>query len=94
VDWGRRRLCPDGNCVGVLDAEGTCPVCSQVALAPGPYRDPPVEAVPTDEVDPDPTGDGDRDDPDEWSQRQLCEDGACLGVVVDGRCNTCGRAST
>lgn len=29
---------------------------------------------------------------DEWEERKLCEDGACIGVVIDGRCNTCGRA--
>lgn len=23
-------------------------------------------------------------------ERQLCADGNCLGVVVDGRCNVCG----
>jgi hypothetical protein len=27
---------------------------------------------------------------DEWQRRRLCEDGACIGVVIDGRCNTCG----
>lgn len=29
---------------------------------------------------------------DDWQRRQLCEDGACIGVVIDGRCNTCGKA--
>jgi hypothetical protein len=29
---------------------------------------------------------------DEWDERKLCEDGACIGVVVGGRCTTCGRA--
>jgi hypothetical protein len=27
------------------------------------------------------------------SDRQLCDDGACLGVIVDGKCNVCGSAS-
>ncbi|MDR3038509.1 MAG: hypothetical protein LBV21_04345 [Candidatus Adiutrix sp.] len=22
-----RRLCPDGNCIGILDAEGRCVIC-------------------------------------------------------------------
>lgn len=26
--------------------------------------------------------------------RQLCDDGNCLGVVVDGRCNVCGLVAT
>ena len=26
-------------------------------------------------------------------ERQLCSDGGCLGIVVDGTCNVCGLAS-
>lgn len=30
----------------------------------------------------------------EWDQRQLCSDGACVGVIgPDGTCNVCGRAA-
>ncbi len=29
---------------------------------------------------------------DEWQTRQLCDDGACIGVIERGRCNTCGKA--
>lgn len=29
---------------------------------------------------------------DEWQTRQLCEDGACIGVIERGRCSTCGKA--
>jgi hypothetical protein len=29
----------------------------------------------------------------EWDERQLCDDGACVGVVgADGKCTVCGRA--
>ena len=24
-----RRLCPDGNCIGILDADGQCVVCGK-----------------------------------------------------------------
>ena len=24
---GDRRLCPDGNCIGILDADGRCVIC-------------------------------------------------------------------
>lgn len=24
-----RRLCPDGNCIGILDADGRCVVCGK-----------------------------------------------------------------
>ena len=28
----------------------------------------------------------------EWDQRQLCPDGACIGVIgPDGRCKVCGK---
>jgi predicted amidophosphoribosyltransferase len=26
-DPGERRLCPDGNCIGILDADGRCVIC-------------------------------------------------------------------
>ncbi|HEX5063550.1 MAG TPA: hypothetical protein VFV99_29435 [Kofleriaceae bacterium] len=30
----------------------------------------------------------------EWDQRQLCPDGACVGVIGDdGTCKVCGRAA-
>ncbi len=30
----------------------------------------------------------------EWDRRQLCPDGACIGVIgSDGTCNVCGRAA-
>ena len=30
----------------------------------------------------------------EWEQRQLCPDGACVGVIgSDGTCKVCGRAA-
>ncbi|HEY5920623.1 MAG TPA: hypothetical protein VIV11_03085 [Kofleriaceae bacterium] len=30
----------------------------------------------------------------EWDQRQLCSDGACVGVIgSDGTCKVCGRAA-
>src|SRR4051812_8485835 len=31
---------------------------------------------------------------DPWNFRQLCDDGACTGVIgADGRCHVCGRAA-
>ncbi|HEX8950272.1 MAG TPA: hypothetical protein VF997_20285 [Polyangia bacterium] len=32
-------------------------------------------------------------EPEFDDSRQLCDDGSCLGVVVDGKCNVCGRAA-
>ena len=56
-----------------------------------------------DEHDPDNAGKGGGDAerspgasaPIGWSSRQLCPDGACIGVIgPDGRCKVCGRAAT
>jgi hypothetical protein len=31
---------------------------------------------------------------DEWEERQVCPDGACIGVIgADGRCNICGHTA-
>ena len=34
-----------------------------------------------------------RREPADWSVRELCADGACIGVVHGGVCNACGRRS-
>ncbi len=31
VEWGTRRLCPDGNCIGLIGADGHCKVCGRAA---------------------------------------------------------------
>jgi hypothetical protein len=32
-------------------------------------------------------------DSDDWTSRQLCSDGNCIGVIgPDGRCKECGKA--
>ncbi len=33
-DWSRRRLCPDGNCIGVIDPDGRCRECGRAADEP------------------------------------------------------------
>ena len=89
----KRRLCPDGSCVGVLGADGRCSVCQSTARAAGESV---AEAAP--EAWSAPSGDdgpgtelGDAAsgfDP----TRRLCDDGSCVGVVgAAGLCGTCGR---
>jgi len=29
VDWEKRRLCSDGNCIGVINEEGVCNICGK-----------------------------------------------------------------
>lgn len=90
----KRRLCPDGSCVGVLGADGRCSVCERPA---GAASESPAEPAP--EAWADASSDsaqaaemmGDAAsgfDP----RRRLCDDGSCVGVVgADGVCGTCGQ---
>ena len=33
-DWDNRRLCPDGNCIGVIGPDGRCKECGRPDEAP------------------------------------------------------------
>ena len=101
-------LCDDGACIGVIGDDGTCPVCGraardprqrELAAAPGPAAaiaadaraataaDPSAATVPASPAEVAPS------DSDPWSDRRLCHNGACLGVIgQDGRCHVCGAA--
>jgi hypothetical protein len=105
-DPTRRRLCPDGACIGLLDESGRCKECGTVAgaraaeAAPAPLPDDTGEEL-APGADADTPGDaeavaaapsdgGPAFDPN----RRLCPDGACLGVLgSDGRCSVCGRTA-
>lgn len=89
----RRRLCPDGSCVGVIGTDGRCSVCA---------RPPGAAAKAASDEDAEP-GAAAAAEPNEgaWAAepvsgfdpgRRLCDDGSCVGVVgADGACSTCGR---
>jgi hypothetical protein len=93
-----RRLCPDGNCVGVIDRNGRCSICATAAPEWHEGGDPgqesifhanpetPAEAQPAvDEAD-----QGDKGDFDPG--RSLCSDGSCIGVIgSDNCCTVCGK---
>ena len=93
-----RLLCPDGTCIGVIGANGRCQECGATAEKPAAKvkrargtADSGADEYDDDNRD-DPAGDenGD-DDPAEFDERQLCPDGACIGVIGrDGRCKECG----
>lgn len=79
----RRELCPDGNCIGLIGADGRCKVCGTVS--PSAVADPRHQGMvaATDGAEEE-AGDDDR---------ELCPDGSCIGLIDDdGRCNVCGRA--
>jgi hypothetical protein len=81
-----RKLCPDGSCVGVIDANGVCSECGRTenqaeagAEVPSGFGAAPESAAPGEP--------GGFD-----AGRRLCDDGACVGVVGDdGTCRVCGR---
>jgi hypothetical protein len=94
----KRRLCPDGSCVGVLGADGRCSVCQRPAGAGGEsLADVPAESWADD------VGEASGDDARATEMkegptsgfdptRRLCDDGSCVGIVgADGVCGTCGK---
>jgi hypothetical protein len=119
-EWDYREVCPDGGCVGVIGADGTCKVCGRVSPTWDNERE---RGMVVDGADPslDPAGDDDEDEDDfdddgddegdeegadgeappaasgeehEWTQRKLCPDGACVGVIAaNGTCTVCGKSA-
>lgn len=101
-----RELCIDGACVGLIAPDGRCKLCGLAAREGTPYREiagtPPDErvadAADADDVDDaldasDANGQAHAASGDEWADRRLCPDGACVGVIgPDGRCTICRAA--
>jgi hypothetical protein len=92
IDWENRRLCSDGNCIGVIGADGRCKECGRPhepttgLSVERPAAPAPASAAPA--ADP---SSGDRAG-DDWENRRLCSDGNCIGVIgADGRCRECGK---
>jgi hypothetical protein len=87
-EWENRRLCPDGNCIGVIGPDGRCKECGK------PSGNPEEAAGSTAETS-DAVRSGGNSDPEsdpEWENRRLCPDGNCIGVIgPDGRCKECGK---
>jgi hypothetical protein len=83
----RRELCPDETCVGLIGVDGRCKVCGSVGASA--VADPRRQGM---AVDTDATADAtDALDDD----RELCPDGACIGVIGDdGLCKVCGAQGT
>ena len=82
--WDERELCPDGNCVGVLGPDGRCQLCglgldgSLMASGEAAVDDAALESDP--------------EEGDVLTDRRLCPDGNCLGLLdEDNRCKVCGR---
>lgn len=90
-----RELCPDGACIGVIGPDGRCKECGKPGRGAG--LDPRTQGLRSDDELTDELDDGavDHDlpaSPDDFDERRLCPDGACIGVIgPGGRCKECGR---
>ncbi len=94
-NWEERRLCSDGNCIGVIGPDGRCKECGRPEEGPSEQHNPPpvvaaAAAEPPVAAAVAPAASKDPDD--DWAQRRLCSDGNCIGVIgPDGRCKECGK---
>jgi len=90
----RRRLCPDGNCIGIVGSDGRCAVCgiadSGWSELEQPTMEDPESAPEGDSAQAEPNPVPERSDFD--PKRRLCSDDTCIGVAGDDdRCKLCGK---
>lgn len=104
-NWENRVLCSDESCIGVIGPNGQCKECGRPFEGKLPADFDPedsgtwsedndtVDPDATDEYTQDPNQETETEEPDdEWSQRTLCSDESCIGVIgPDGRCKECGK---
>jgi len=99
-EWENRILCSDGNCIGVIGADGHCKECGKKYEGALPEQGVPAETPPLEDDEPEQQDELAEEveqvdelsaDPD-WEKRILCSDGNCIGVIgPDGRCKECGK---
>ena len=105
-DWENRVLCSDGNCIGVIGADGNCKECGKPYEGELPEHDW-SSSTQTDVELQDQFSENENDDEnidvkqaveepadgdDDWENRVLCSDGNCIGVIgPNGRCKECGK---
>jgi hypothetical protein len=95
----KRRLCPDGSCVGLINPDGRCTVCGRTAAAAAAGQEADFDQAETPAADDafeadvpgTSAGGGLELSPGFDPKRQLCADGSCVGVIgPDGACTVCG----
>lgn len=91
-DWEKRILCSDESCIGVIGEDGSCKECGKVyeGNLAGQKT---TGDVPSKISEEQKTGAStDAPSEDDWDQRILCGDEACIGVIgSDGKCKECGK---
>jgi hypothetical protein len=99
-DWDNRVLCSDGNCIGVIGSDGRCKECGKKHEGDLPAQRPvenddqtgPPEDLSSSSAATEIHEVADAPVDDEWENRVLCSDGACIGVIgPDGKCKECGK---
>jgi hypothetical protein len=94
AEWADRRLCSDGNCIGVIGPDGRCKECGKpyAESAGGPAADPEASSAAAVTEPPEAAAAPVEEESTEWADRRLCSDGNCIGVIgPDGRCKECGK---
>ena len=97
IDWDNRLLCSDGNCIGVIGADGCCKECGKKYEGELPETVTPDPSDQSDMADEQPSSTTmdehlsstaadpepieDRPAGDDWENRVLCSDGNCIGVI-------------
>ncbi len=101
--WDQRVLCSDGNCIGVIGADGRCKECGMIYEGELPAgagqsesavdtADDTSVASQVHDIDRRAHESAPEGAEDSWQDRTLCVDEACIGVVgKDGRCKECGK---
>lgn len=92
IDWDTRVLCSDESCIGTIGADGKCRECGKPyeGILPEGHGQETVKVAAVEETKTVATQDADSDD--DWDERVLCSDGACIGVIgPDGKCKECGK---
>ena len=94
-DPSNRELCADGSCIGVIGPDGLCKECQKPGSNTG--LDPRTRGLRSDDEVADQLeaniAQGDiAEAPADFDDRELCPDGACIGVIgAGGHCSECGR---
>ena len=89
-----RELCSDELCVGLIGPDGFCKECGKPGSKAG--LDPRTRGLRSedeiaDELEANITKGDLPEPPDSFDDRELCPDGACIGVIgADNRCSECG----
>jgi len=102
IEWENRRLCSDGNCIGVIGPDGRCKECGKPYEGKFPEKMSNLKAESNEEPAENKDSEafkqavGNEEEglkvDTEWENRRLCSDGNCIGVIgPDGRCKECGK---